>query len=235
MYYSFLRPCILEPTRIVANKRPILIDNIFINTIDKKIDSGNIIDKVSDRMPDFVLVKDIIEIKKYQRIKIRDMKNFNRKKYLRKLEEINTMLLLQYKNVNEMFETFQNQFLSITDNNASIIILSRKKSILRQKPWLTKGILESIRIKKQLYKKYIKKKDTFWFERYKYYRNKVNMLISKSKRNYLRKFFQEVENNLKKTWTKINGILNEKCNDKNNIFLSENGQVWQRTNLITIL
>ena len=59
-------------------------------------------------MPDFVLVKDIIEIKKYQRIKIRDMKNFNRKKYLRKLEEINTMLLLQYKNVNEMFETFQN-------------------------------------------------------------------------------------------------------------------------------
>ena len=52
------------------------------------------------------------------------------------------------------------------------------------------------------------------------------MLISKSKRNYLRKFFQEVENNLKKTWTKINGILNEKCNDKNNIFLSENGQVW---------
>ena len=62
MYYSFLRPCILEPTRIVANKRPILIDNIFINTIDTKIDSGNIIDKVSDRMPDFVLVKDIIEI-----------------------------------------------------------------------------------------------------------------------------------------------------------------------------
>ena len=94
--------------------------------------------------------------------------------------------------------------------------MSRKKSKLRQKPWLTKGILESIRIKKQLYKKYIKKKDTFWFERYKYYRNKVNMLISKSKRNYLRKFFQEVEN----------GILNEKCNDKNNIFLSENGQVW---------
>ena len=51
------------------------------------------------------------------------------------------------------------------------------------------------------------------------------MLISKSKRNYLRKYFQEVENNLKKTWTKINGTLNKKCNDKNNIFLSENGQL----------
>ena len=64
-----------------------------------------------------------------------------------------------------MFETFQNKFLSITDNNAPIITLSRKESKLRQKPWLTKGILESIRIKNQLYKKCIKKKDNFWFER----------------------------------------------------------------------
>ena len=32
----------------------------------------------------------------------------------------------------------------------------------------TKGILESITIKTQLYKKYIKKQDNFWFERYIY-------------------------------------------------------------------
>ena len=49
------------------------------------------------------------------------------------------------------------------------------------------------------------------------------MLISQSKRNYLRKFFQEVEHNSKKTGTKINEILNKKCNVKNNIFLTENG------------
>ena len=54
-------------------------------------------------MPNFVLVKDIIETKKYQKIKIRDMKNYNRKKYLKELGEINTMLLLQFHNVNEMF------------------------------------------------------------------------------------------------------------------------------------
>ena len=47
------------------------------------------------------------------------------------------------------------------------------------------------------------------------------MLISKSIRNYLRKLFQEVKDNSKKTWTKINEILNIKCNAKSNIFLSE--------------
>ena len=48
MYFSFLRPSILAPARIVANSRPSVIDSIFIKTSDKKIDSGNIIDKVSD-------------------------------------------------------------------------------------------------------------------------------------------------------------------------------------------
>ena len=79
MYPNFLWLCILEPSKIVANNRASIIDNIFINTIDKKIDSRNIIDKVSDHVPNFVLVKDITETKKYQKMKIRDMKNFDRK------------------------------------------------------------------------------------------------------------------------------------------------------------
>ena len=33
------------------------------------------------------------------------------------------------------------------------------------------------------------------------------MLISKSKKNYPRKIFQEVEDNSKKTWKKINDVL----------------------------
>ena len=126
MCFNFLRPCILEPTRTAANNRPSIIDNIFINTIDKKIDSGNKTDKVSDHMSNYLLVKDIIETKKYQKIKSRYIKNFSRKKYLKELEEINTMLLLQCNNINEMFETFQNKFVSIIDNNAPIITLPRK-------------------------------------------------------------------------------------------------------------
>ena len=76
---NFLWLCILEPAKTVANNRASIIDNIFINTIDKKIDSRNIIDKVSDHVPNFLLVKDITETKKYQKMKIRDMKNFDRK------------------------------------------------------------------------------------------------------------------------------------------------------------
>ena len=75
-------------------------------------------------------------------------------------------------------------------------------------------------------------KDNLQFESYKFYRIKVNMLISESKRNCLRIFFQDVEDNSGKTWTKISDILNEKCNAKNNIYLNENGQIITRQSLV---
>ena len=48
MFSNFLQLCITEPTRIVGNNRPALIDNIFINTYNKNVNSGNIIEKISD-------------------------------------------------------------------------------------------------------------------------------------------------------------------------------------------
>ena len=81
------------------------------------------------------------------------MKILNKEEYLKQTGEINAMLLLQCNYVKEMFEPFQNNLLSIIDDNAPIIILSKKESELRQKLCLTKDILECIRIKNQLYKK----------------------------------------------------------------------------------
>ena len=81
------------------------------------------------------------------------MEILNKEEYLKQTGEINPMLLLQCNYVKEMFETFQNNLLCIIDDNAPIIILSKKESELRQKLCLTKDILECIRIKNRLYKK----------------------------------------------------------------------------------
>ena len=49
MYSNFLQSCILEPTRTVANNRPSITDNIFINNIDKKTDKKNISENKNKR------------------------------------------------------------------------------------------------------------------------------------------------------------------------------------------
>ena len=56
MYSNLLQPYIIYPTRIVDNAKHTLIDNIFTNCIDNDISSGNLIENVSDHMPNFILI-----------------------------------------------------------------------------------------------------------------------------------------------------------------------------------
>ena len=52
--YSF-QPHILQPTRITAHSAT-LIDNIFFNSIDHNLISGNLICDISDNLPNFLLI-----------------------------------------------------------------------------------------------------------------------------------------------------------------------------------
>ena len=57
-YYSlaFVNHIFYNPTRIVDNATPSLIDNIFANSIDHSPISGNLTCKVSDHLPNFIIL-----------------------------------------------------------------------------------------------------------------------------------------------------------------------------------
>ena len=76
MYSHFFQPCITEPTRNVGRNKPSLIDSIFINTCTKSLNAGNIIDKISDHLPNFLIIQNLKEERLKQKIQMRDMKNF---------------------------------------------------------------------------------------------------------------------------------------------------------------
>ena len=69
-------------------------------------------------MPNFVIVKDILEKKRNKKVKIRDMKNFRKETFLKDLDEIKTPDLLKHNSVDELFNEFQNEFVEIVDKNA---------------------------------------------------------------------------------------------------------------------
>lgn len=55
MLENNFNPTILEPTRIVDTNKPSLLDNIFINKMNK-LTSGNVLEKISyDHLPDFII------------------------------------------------------------------------------------------------------------------------------------------------------------------------------------
>ena len=54
----FLLPYILQPTRITERSAP-LIDNIFANTYAMNAISGNLVSKISDHLPQFLIVDNL--------------------------------------------------------------------------------------------------------------------------------------------------------------------------------
>ena len=71
MYSHLFQLCIIEPARILKKDIPSLIDNIFINICTKKISSGNLIDKICDHMPNFLLIQEMNNSKIKQKTKVR--------------------------------------------------------------------------------------------------------------------------------------------------------------------
>ena len=76
-----------------------------------------------------------------------------------------------------------------------------------QSPWITKGLLKSINVKNKLYKQYLLRSTGDHLVKFKTYRNKLNNLIRKSKREYYHKQFECTKNNIRQTWKTINGII----------------------------
>ena len=79
-------------------------------------------------------------------------------------------------------------------------VLSQCKAKQLPKPWMTKGIKTSIKVKNRLF--------TIGDNaRYKLYRNKICSLIRLSKKNYYFDYFNDNIANMKKTWEGINTYI----------------------------
>ena len=211
-------PCITEPTRIVDTAKPSLVDNIFINSICEPI-SGNILEKVSYyHLPNFILFESDKTPKKEEFTKTRDMVNFNEESFQ------NDLSLLHLENVpnlstSEMSTLFHKHFLSVLNKHAPLKFLSKKERKTRQKPWLTRGIIKSIMVKRKLFRHFKNSQNKDFYIKYKIYRDLINKLCRKSKKMHYKSFLIKNANNIQKTWSEINKILNRKRKEERNINL----------------
>jgi len=88
---------------------------------------------------------------------------------------------------------------------------SRKQQRMHRKPWISKGILKSIKTKNKLFYKIqnLDKTDSNKWNKYKKYRNKLNHIMEYAKMIYFKNQIAEKGNNCRKLWSTINEILNK--------------------------
>ena len=109
-----------------------------------------------------------------------------------------------------MFQSFYSVVSNIIDRHIPVKQLSRRELKLKSKPWITLGIKKSIQIKKNLYKKIIKTKSTYYHSKFKIYRNKINHLLRIRKKAYYYQYFLDHIKDGKKVWNGIKQIIHHK-------------------------
>ena len=121
----------------------------------------------------------------------------------------------------------------LLDEMAPIRKISRNEIRLQQRPWITHGILTSMKIRDKLLKQSSKSKDPVkkitYYNLFKKYRNLIVTLQRRSKGNYYQNYFESYRSDVKKTWDGIRNILNvskkknthiDQLNNKNSISYS---------------
>ena len=159
-------------------------------------------------------------------ITVKDIKIFYSNEFTRQLYHLNLCEHIELaENANTAYNIFHKRFLSLLNKHAPYKSLIKREINISQKPWLTKGILTSINIKRKLFKTFKNSNQNEIYIRYKKYRDLFNLLIRKSKKIHYKVFFEKKIRNSKNTWSEINNILiNRKRNQQNNYFIFENGK-----------
>ena len=198
--YSFF-PTIDKPTRVNSNSAT-LIDNIFVNQIGREITSGNIISDISDHYSQFCIIKSFKIKELPQKTMYRKFSRDTEENIHSELSEINWDLAMSNcgDNADSGFSKFFNSLNKIVNKHAPLQPLLKCKAKQFSKPWITRGIRKSIKVKNALFA-------SGNFEKYKHYCNKILTLVRCSKKLYYHSYFNDHMKNVRKTWIGINHLI----------------------------
>ena len=117
---------------------------------------------------------------------MRDFSRFSRNSFNADLsnEDWNALLNKKPFDDNNLFSSFYNKFNKLINKHTPMKTISNCKAKQLSKPWITKGIRISIKVKNNLYAS----GDT---ANYKIYRNKICTLTFLSPQEYYSKFFND--------------------------------------------
>ena len=204
-------PAITIPTRVTENSKTI-IDNIITN--DSNIILPVIIQTdISNHFVIFSLTMNFNKpLKNNIKIYHSDKSKLNSEEFCRQLElNLQAFSTQIYSATPDSFNQLIAKLVALIENtieiHAPLKKLSHKQQKLQSNPWITKGILISVRHKHKLYKSYFLAGTEIQKRFYKKYLNTIAKVKTASKKIYFRQEFGRNLNNPRKTWELIRSAL----------------------------
>lgn len=199
MYGRGFYPLITKPRRITSTSAT-LIDNIFLNVINKNINSGLATTDITDHLPVFVMyncqIKSKIKENCVGHARLRTEKAIDMFRNDLFKEE---WKVVYTEEVNAAYESFLNCYLSHYGKHCPVIQYKYENKD-NKKPWISKGLPNACKKKNKLYRDFIKFRTKNAEKQYKLYKNKLTTIMRQAKKDYYNKILNENKNNLKSTW-----------------------------------
>ena len=229
IYANHIIPSITKPTRITETSATI-IDNILTNSNDDVLKANILVTDITDHFPtvlfqNFDRFKQKVNHQNKYTYK-RNHTNDNIARFKKSLMSVNWKEILEGENTDVDYNNFMKKFSDLYDECIPLkkITTNRRKTPIS--PWITKGLLKSINTKNKLYKQYLQSPSDERKIKFKTYRNKLNNLMRKCKREYYHKKFENTKNNIKQTWSAINTIIGKRKTEKQqSTFKTDSGNI----------
>ena len=206
--HAFL-PLISNPTRLTSYSAS-LTDNIFSNNFSQNVFSGIVLNNLSDHFPVFAhFHEEVVPHSKQKKIFKRSFNAENLKTFNETLSNTNWSTFLNEVDPNESYDGFINEYSRLYNACFPLKVLKGNQMNKISSPWLTPGLLKSIRKNNRLYKQLIKSNGKSCELQYKAYKNKLNHLIRSAKRSYYDNKFESAKQDLRLTWKLLNEVINK--------------------------
>ena len=180
-----------------------LIDNILVNNVKGTVSSGNVVSDVTDHFMQFCIFHSGKKRTIPPRQKNRDYSRFSEGIFHFELSQIewDSIINDNQNDIDRTFSIFFNTLNKLVNKHAPLKPVSKRQANRFMKPWITKGLRKSIKIKNALFY-------SGDIDKYKYYRNKLLTLSRLSKKLYYSAYFSDNMTNMRKTWVGINSLIN---------------------------
>ena len=228
---------ITKPTR-VTDKTATVIDHIITNDSAHSILPRVVLSAITDHYPIMCKISKIDTFCTKSPIPLyRNKKNFCSEAFSNDLDKelgnlISSKFPLNTDNFDEIFDLFVNLIAKITDKHAPLERMSRKQRKLASKPWITNGILISIRKKNAMFRTHFVKGNLTEKTFFRHYSKTLTRIKALSKKIHFHSEFERNKKNSRKTWEIIRSVLPSKPSRDPPAMLKINELVTQDPNVI---
>ena len=195
----------LKATRIQGDHFS-LIDNILTNSKTNSLQSGSLIDNISDHLITFIQPSLSKQKTKPKIVKSRKFDTNNVNALKQALSTLTWQNVLHCTDVDNCYNTFWAEFVSLFDIYIPETEKKFNKNFHKISDFMTGGLLNSRRTKLSLQKKSIIDPSPVNVNHYKQYRNLFNSLVRASKKLHYAKKLNENAKNPKKLWETLNEL-----------------------------